>query len=244
MHAAWKVTSEQPHSTTMADHDSIPTGRLRRTAEIGGLVGGQAARAYATKAANLARSSDARQAADERRAIEAAEQIVEVLGHMKGAAMKVGQIASFIDPTGLPPEERDRFQAKLAALRDSAPRVDFKKMRRVIEDDLDQPFDEVFDLFETEAVAAASIGQVYRARLTDGRRVAVKVQYPGVGAAVHADLQKVGLLCARRGGSRLRSTPRPSPRSFASGSPRSSATSTKPRPSGRSCGGSAGTHSS
>jgi hypothetical protein len=180
--------------------DAIPTGRLRRTAGIGGLVGGQAVRAYATKAANLTRSADARQAADERRAIEAAEQLVDVLGHMKGAAMKVGQIASFIDPTGLPAEERDRFQAKLAALRDSAPRVEFKTMRKVIEDDLERRLEDVFDEFDADAVAAALIGQVYRARLADGPRVAVKVQYPDVGAAVRADLQNVGLLlrAARR----------------------------------------------
>jgi predicted unusual protein kinase regulating ubiquinone biosynthesis (AarF/ABC1/UbiB family) len=189
----------------MAFHDSIPTGRLRRTAEIGGLVGGQTVRAYATRAANLTRSADARQAADERRAIEAAGQILDVLGHMKGAAMKVGQIASFIDPTGLPEQERAEFQAKLAALRDSAPRIDFKKMRKVIEADLDQPLDDVFDDFETDAVAAASIGQVYRARLSDGRRVAVKVQYPGVDAAVRADLSNLGLLlhAARRIAPRL-----------------------------------------
>jgi predicted unusual protein kinase regulating ubiquinone biosynthesis (AarF/ABC1/UbiB family) len=180
--------------------DAIPRGRLRRTAEVGGLVGGQAVRAYATRAANLTRSADARQAADERRAIEAAEQVVDVLGHMKGAAMKVGQIASFIDPEGLPEEERARFQAKLAALRDSAPRVEFKRMRKVIEEDLGQRLEDVFDEFESEAVAAASIGQVYRARLLSGRRVAVKVQYPGVGAAVRADLANVGLLlrAARR----------------------------------------------
>jgi predicted unusual protein kinase regulating ubiquinone biosynthesis (AarF/ABC1/UbiB family) len=184
----------------VAEHNSIPTGRFRRTAEVAGLVGGQAVRAYATKAANLARSPDAREAADERRAVEAAEQIVDVLGHMKGAAMKVGQIASFIDPTGLPKDERERFQSKLAALRDSAPRVEFKKMRKVIEDDLDQRLEDVFDEFEPDAVAAASIGQVYRARLLDGRRVAVKVQYPGVDAAVRADLQNIGLLlrAARR----------------------------------------------
>ena len=84
---------------TTKPHDAIPAGRLRRTSEVGGLVGGQALRVYATKAANLTRSADARQASDERRAIKAAEQIVDVLGHMKGAAMKVGQIASFIDPT-------------------------------------------------------------------------------------------------------------------------------------------------
>src|SRR5947209_4886261 len=159
----------------------IPTSRLRRTAKVGGLVGGQTARGYATKATNVARSKEGRRAANERRQIEAAEQIVEVLGQMKGAAMKVGQVASFIDLGGLPPEARDSFQAKLAALRDSAPRVDFKDMRKVIEEDFGEPLDELFAEFEPQAVAAASIGQVYRARLHDGRRVAVKVQYPRVG---------------------------------------------------------------
>jgi predicted unusual protein kinase regulating ubiquinone biosynthesis (AarF/ABC1/UbiB family) len=164
----------------------------------------------------VARSADARQAADERRAVEAAEQIVDVLGHMKGAAMKVGQIASFIDPTGLPEAERARFQAKLAALRDSAPRVEFKKMRNVIENDLDQHLEDVFDEFEPDAVAAASIGQAYRARLPDGRRVAVKVQDPGVDTAVRADLANVGLLlrAARRIAPEL--VPRLSRRSSAS----------------------------
>jgi predicted unusual protein kinase regulating ubiquinone biosynthesis (AarF/ABC1/UbiB family) len=172
----------------------IPTGRLRRTAKVGELVGGQTVRTYATRAANLTRSGDARQAADERRQIEEAEKIVDVLGHMKGVAMKVGQVASFIDLEGLPPEARDRFQAKLASLRDSAPRVAFKEMRKVIEEDLGERLEEVFDEFEPEAVAAASIGQVYRARVADGRRVAVKVQYPRVAAAVRADLQNIGLL--------------------------------------------------
>src|ERR1700719_2300361 len=82
-------------------------------------------RSYATKAANLTRSQDGRQAAAERRQIEQAEKIVDVLGHMKGVAMKVGQIASVIDLEGLPPEERERFQSKLASLRDSAPRMSF-----------------------------------------------------------------------------------------------------------------------
>src|SRR5436305_2507195 len=67
-------------------------------------------------------------------------------------------------------------------------------MRKVIEDELDDPINEVFDEFEEEPIAAASIGQVYRDRLADGREVAVKVQYPGVAAAVRADLQNLGLL--------------------------------------------------
>ena len=161
---------------------------------MGGLVGGQAIRGYATRAANVTRSQDARQAAIERRQLEEAERIVDILGHMKGVAMKVGQIASVIDLEGLPPDARERFQQKLAALRDSAPRVSFKDMRKVIEDDLGERLENLFDEFEPEAVAAASIGQVYRARLDDGRRVAVKVQYPRVAAAVRADLQNIGLL--------------------------------------------------
>jgi predicted unusual protein kinase regulating ubiquinone biosynthesis (AarF/ABC1/UbiB family) len=178
----------------------IPTGRIRRTAKVGGLAGGQAARNAAMKAANVTRSPEERKRAAERRQLEAAEQIVNVLGTMKGAAMKVGQVASFIDVGGLPPEARDVFQEKLAELRDSAPQVSFKDMRKVIEADLEQPLDEVFAEFDEEAVAAASIGQVYRARLHDGGEVAVKVQYPGVAQAVRADLQNLGLLlrAARR----------------------------------------------
>jgi predicted unusual protein kinase regulating ubiquinone biosynthesis (AarF/ABC1/UbiB family) len=67
-------------------------------------------------------------------------------------------------------------------------------MRKVIEDDLGAPLKEAFADFGEEAVAAASIGQVYRARLHDGRDVAVKVQYPGVAQAVRADLQNLGLI--------------------------------------------------
>jgi len=69
---------------------SIPTGRIRRTAKVAGLAGGQTARNYATKAANLTRGEDGRRTAATRRQAEAAEQILDVLGNMKGAAMKVG----------------------------------------------------------------------------------------------------------------------------------------------------------
>src|SRR5436305_7101089 len=172
----------------------MPTGRVRRTAKVGGLVGGQVARAYANKAADLTRSDEGRRAAAERLQLQAAEQIVEVLGQMKGAAMKVGQVASFIDLSTLPPEARDSFQAKLAELRDAAPKVAFGDMRKVIESDFSEPLGELFAEFDEEPVAAASIGQVYRARLHDGRDVAVKVQYPGVDRAVRADLQNLGLL--------------------------------------------------
>jgi len=179
----------------VAGESKIPKGRVRRAAKVGRLAGGQTARQYATKAANLTRDEQARREAAQRRQMEAAEQIFEVLGQMKGAAMKVGQVASFIDTGGLPPEFQERLQAKLAELRDAAPRVPFKDMKKLIESELDAPLEDVFSEFEEDAVAAASIGQVYRARLADdGREVAVKVQYPGVASAVRADLQNMGLI--------------------------------------------------
>jgi predicted unusual protein kinase regulating ubiquinone biosynthesis (AarF/ABC1/UbiB family) len=167
---------------------------VRRTAKIGGLAAGQAIRQAGTHAANVGRTEDGKKAALERRHFEAAEQIVTALGTMKGAAMKVGQVMSFLDVGLVPEEYREDFQKKLAALRDAAPTVTFKDMRKVMEEELDDPLDEIFDELDQEPIAAASIGQVYRARLTDGRPVAVKVQYPGVAAAVRADMQNLGLI--------------------------------------------------
>src|SRR5918999_4332585 len=174
--------------------DSIPTGRLGRAAKVGRLAGGQAARSYAGRAADLARSEEGRRSVSQRRQLETAEQTFEVLGNMKGAAMKVGQVASFVDTGAFPPEFQERIQKKLAELRDAAPRVPFERMRDVIEEGIGQPLEEAFAEFEEEAVAAASIGQVYRARLHDDREVAVKVQYPRVAQAVRADLQNLGLI--------------------------------------------------
>jgi predicted unusual protein kinase regulating ubiquinone biosynthesis (AarF/ABC1/UbiB family) len=177
----------------MAD-DHIPTGRYARLAKVGRTAATQAVKQAGTRAANVARSEEKGQAALERRHIEAAEQIVTVLGTMKGAAMKLGQVLSFLDVGLVPAEYRDEFQAKLAALRDAAPKVSFKDMRKVIEQELEDPVGEIFSAFDEEPIAAASIGQVYRATLLDGREVAVKVQYPGVNDAVRADMANLGIL--------------------------------------------------
>jgi predicted unusual protein kinase regulating ubiquinone biosynthesis (AarF/ABC1/UbiB family) len=175
-------------------NDKIPTTRVGRTARLGGLAASQAIRQAGTMAANVTRTKEGRDAALERRHIEAAEQIVAALGTMKGAAMKVGQVMSFLDVGLVPEEYREEFQHKLAALRDAAPTVTFDDMRKVLEQDLEAKVGEVFEEFDEEPIAAASIGQVYRAKLGDGRRVAVKVQYPGVAAAVRADMQNLGLI--------------------------------------------------
>jgi len=174
--------------------DRIPTSRIARTARIARLAAGQGTRQLGTQAANLRRDDKGRQAALERRHVEAAEQIVTALGTMKGAAMKMGQVLSFLDVGLVPEEYRDEFQRKLGELRDAAPNVRFSDMRKVLESELGEPFSDTFASFDEEPVAAASIGQVYRALLPDGREVAVKVQYPGVAQAVRADMQNLGMI--------------------------------------------------
>src|SRR5918999_5294492 len=111
--------------------DRIPTSRIARTARIARLAAGQGGKRLGTQAANLTRDEKGAQAALERRHIEAAEQIVTALGTMKGAAMKLGQVLSFLDVGLVPEEYREDFQRKLAKLRDAAPTVDFKHMRTV-----------------------------------------------------------------------------------------------------------------
>ena len=176
------------------DDSSIPTGRIRRTAQVGSVVGTQGARYAGTRAANIARSKDEAADALERRHLEAAERMVQTLGRMKGAAMKIAQLASFIDIEFLPPEYRELYQRQLAQLRTQAPKMPWKKVKKVLDEEWAEPVEELFESFGHEAAAAASIGQVHRAVLLDGRRVAVKIQYPGVAEAIAADMQNAGLI--------------------------------------------------
>ena len=174
--------------------EKLPTGRVSRMAKIGRATANVAVRQAGTKAANVVRSPEDSDKALERRQVETAEQIVTVLGGMKGAAMKVGQVLSFVDLGLVPEAHQEEFQAKLAALRDSAPTVSFEQMSKVMEEELGEPPSKAFAELDPAPVAAASIGQVYRGRLHDGRDVAIKVQYPGVNDAVRADMQNLGML--------------------------------------------------
>src|SRR5918911_5555471 len=153
----------------MAREDRIPTSRWARAARVGRLAATQGAKQAATRAANLTRDEQAAQDAMARRQVETAKQIVAVLGTMKGAAMKLGQVMSFLDVGLVPEDYRDEFQHELAALRDAAPKVDFKDMKKVMESEYGEKLEHVFSTFDPVPIAAASIGQVYKAHLDDGR---------------------------------------------------------------------------
>lgn len=172
--------------------DRVPKGRLARGSKLGRLAAGQALRGVGTRLSMVGKPEAARQVLAERSTLQAAQQLVTVLGGLKGAAMKLGQTLSVLDVDLLPESHREMFRVKLAELRDQAPAVAFSTMRAVIEDDLG-PLARVFADFDETAIAAASIGQVYRARLHDGRQVAVKVKYPGVDAAVEADMRNLAM---------------------------------------------------
>ena len=176
------------------DDERIPTGRVARTAKVGTVIGSQGARYAGTRAANVVRSKERATEQIDKRHLEAAERMVDTLGTMKGAAMKIGQLASFIDTEFLPPEYRELYQDKLSSLRTSAPPMPWSKVSKVLEEEWESDVEELFEDFTHEAAAAASIGQVHRAVLPDGRQVAVKIQYPGVARARRADMQNAGMI--------------------------------------------------
>jgi predicted unusual protein kinase regulating ubiquinone biosynthesis (AarF/ABC1/UbiB family) len=116
------------------------------------------------------------------------ERIAETLGELKGAAMKIGQMASVAGDV-LPKE----LSGALKRLQKEAPPMDFEVISAQIESELGAPPEILFDHFDRTPFAAASIGQVHRARTDDGREVVVKVQYPGVDNSVDSDLFQLKL---------------------------------------------------
>jgi predicted unusual protein kinase regulating ubiquinone biosynthesis (AarF/ABC1/UbiB family) len=172
----------------------LPTGRLARTARVGGLVTGQGLRWAGMRTANRVRTPERAAAAQSERTTATVRQLVDQLGQMRGAAMKVGQMISMVEFDGLPESEKDELQRRLAALRDDVPPVPFAELEKLMRRELGGPLERVFSGFDERAFAAASIGQVHRATTVDGDEVAVKVQYPGVAEAVETDLRNAMLL--------------------------------------------------
>jgi predicted unusual protein kinase regulating ubiquinone biosynthesis (AarF/ABC1/UbiB family) len=120
--------------------------------------------------------------------------LVDQLAVMRGAAMKAGQALSTVEFPGLEEDQSAYLQSRLASLRDSAPAIGWKQMRKVLASDWGEPPERVLEDIDSEPTASASIGQVYRGRTIDGREVAIKVQYPGIAESIEADMRNLMLL--------------------------------------------------
>jgi len=149
---------------------------------LGSLVGRVGASVALEQLVSLVLSGPSRQAHQLANLVVNAERIVRELGQLKGAAMKVGQMLSLQDSL-LPPE----VTGVLAALQKTAPPIPFGVVERQLDAELPGWHNTIASL-ETAAIAAASIGQVHRGLLADGRPVAVKIQYPGIDRIIEADL--------------------------------------------------------
>ena len=186
--AATYLAVKRAHDDRTA-HPVASRTRAARNAELA-RVGTRAGRTYAFhKARRVFASAERKETLDAELQLRTAEQVADALGHMKGALMKIGQMASYLDQ-GLPEPIREQ----LALLQADAPSMSGELAAQVVEEELGAPPSELFDTWDPTPFAAASIGQVHRAITKDGRAVAVKVQYPGVDEAIEADLANAGLL--------------------------------------------------
>jgi predicted unusual protein kinase regulating ubiquinone biosynthesis (AarF/ABC1/UbiB family) len=170
------------------------TGRSARSAAIA-RFGARAGTEYAAhRARSVFASADRREELDEAFAMRTAEQVAAELGNLKGAMMKLGQMASYLDQ-GLPSPVR----TALAELRQDAPPMSAELATGVLVDELGDRPEVLFKEWDPVPLASASIGQVHKAITHDDRAVAVKIQYPGVDEAIRADLENTDALFGAMG---------------------------------------------
>ena len=170
--------------------DPVPRGRVRRTMPLAGFT----ARAAGGRLVAGLREKVGDAGAVTRFHEHTAERYTELLGHSKGVLMKAGQILSMVDASAIGSGGFSPYQKALTRLQANAPPMDPELAQDVLQADLGRPADELFAEFTEQPMAAASIGQVHRAVLQDGREVAVKIQYPGAAEAIRDDLANTELL--------------------------------------------------
>jgi len=177
--------------------DAPPTSRLSRLARLGALA--PRALPLAKEAMRRAMGGTAKELdVDERAKLKetarkTADAMLKTLGEMKGLPLKLGQMASYIEGLA-PPGYEEKFQEVLKKLQQKAPPLSRDAAHRVIVEELGIAPDELFGEWDPDPFAAASVGQVHRAKTRDGRLVAVKVQYPGIDRAIANDLKSLGML--------------------------------------------------
>ncbi|GAB3810323.1 AarF/UbiB family protein [Kribbella italica] len=167
----------------------LPRKALSRTAKLASLPLGAAGRATVGLGKRIGGApAEAVMAEFQRRT---ADQLFSVLGELKGGAMKFGQMLSLME-SAMPEELAAPYRATLTKLQDSAPPMPAATVDKILSEELGKRWRSRFSEFDDKPAAAASIGQVHRGVLKDGREVAVKLQYPGAAEALRADLKQLG----------------------------------------------------
>jgi predicted unusual protein kinase regulating ubiquinone biosynthesis (AarF/ABC1/UbiB family) len=168
-------------------------GRGARTARLGRVAAGGAMRWAGDRLDSRGTAAEQRRRRGDR-LVATIDSLIDQLSVMRGAAMKAGQVLSTVEFPGLDSDQSSYLQSRLASLRDSVPPVAWPQMREVLAEDWGEEPEDVLAELGPEPAAAASIGQVYRARTLGGDQVAVKVQYPGIAEAVESDMRNLRLL--------------------------------------------------
>jgi predicted unusual protein kinase regulating ubiquinone biosynthesis (AarF/ABC1/UbiB family) len=186
--------SQPPKSPSAARALAVPSSRVSRLARLGGMTAGVAGGMAADGAWRFTRGER-----PSMRSLLLTPQnitrITEKLAQMRGAAMKIGQLVSMDTGDMLPPE----LAEIMARLREDAHFMPPAQLKQVLSANWPADWHRAFATFDTRPIAAASIGQVHRARLKDGRDVAIKVQYPGVARSIDSDVANVGALIRMSG---------------------------------------------
>lgn len=167
----------------------VPSGRIRRMAALGGLASGIGGAVLAEGARRLAAGERPR-LSDLILTPANARRVTDQLAQLRGAAMKLGQLLSMDAGEVLPPE----LAAIMARLRAEAEPMPPQQLRRVLDASWGAGWLSHFRHFDVRPIAAASIGQVHRAKTKDGRDLAIKVQYPGIRASIDSDVDNVAAL--------------------------------------------------
>ena len=168
---------------------AVPSGRLSRLSSFGKLAGGVAGGMIGEGARRLA-AGERPKVSDMLMTPGNARKVADQLAHLRGAAMKMGQMISMDAGDMLPPE----LAAIMARLRDQAQHMPPGQLKKVLEAAWGKDWRTRFTRFGPSPVAAASIGQVHRAQTRDGRDLAIKVQYPGVARSIDSDVDNVATL--------------------------------------------------
>jgi predicted unusual protein kinase regulating ubiquinone biosynthesis (AarF/ABC1/UbiB family) len=178
-------------------HRPVPTGRLVRLWALGSLQAKIAAGYLAYWLKSGFTGEEEKERRKKQAHVDAAIKLLGGMGYLRGAIMKVGQaLAQY--PKIVP----EQYVEVLSSLHFEAPPMHFSLLREFVRNELGADPEELFDDFETEAFAAASLGQVHRARLKSGEPVAVKVQYPNIARAIAADFKNMKALLAPLRGTR------------------------------------------